>query len=53
MASKGKRYTPEFRRQMVELQRSGRSFEGKRLGKLSITHIFGAHQESNLDISQT
>jgi transposase len=37
MASKGKRYTPEFRRQMVELQRSGRSFEelGREFGVTS------------------
>ena len=27
MAKKGTRYTPEFRRQMVELHRAGRSFE--------------------------
>jgi transposase len=37
MVSKGKRYTPEFRRQMVELQRSGRSFEelGREFGVTS------------------
>jgi transposase-like protein len=27
MAKKGTRYPPEFRRQMVELHRAGRSFE--------------------------
>jgi transposase len=37
MVSKGKRYTPEFRQQMVELQRSGRSFEelGREFGVTS------------------